>query len=197
MTQLTMSIHPGLVYSLSRVSGRLCVLRRKRRVLRTVVPSSSNPFPVARVLSSALLPGFFGPGSSVLPVNLPPSAPSAASGSPLRLRFYGFSRQCRRASPGKTHHLSISRPASLWFGSPDIRSCPPMQARPPPHCHLAGSLFATYTDSASCFLQAPRFRKYPCLVGVVLPSGNGGRFITSDCLLLSPEARLMRHAGHT
>ena len=152
---------------------------------------------VVRVLSSALLPGFFGPESSVLSVNLPPSAPSAASGSPLRLRFYGLRCQCRRASPGKTHHLSISRPASLWFGSPDIRPCPPMRARPPPHGHLAGSLFATYTDSASCFLQAPRFRKYPCLVGVVLPSGNGGRFITSDCVLLSPEARLMRHAGRT
>jgi hypothetical protein len=116
---------------------------------------SYDPFPVIRVLSSTLLPGFFGPESSVLPVNLPPSAPSAASGSPPRLQFYGLYCHCSRASLGKTHHLSISRPASPWFGSPDIRPRLPTRARPPPHSHIAGSLFATYMDSASCFLQAP------------------------------------------
>jgi hypothetical protein len=158
MSRLTLSVHPGLVSSPSRASGQLCVLRRKRRVLCLIPPSSPDPFPVARVLSSTLLPGFFGPGSSVLPVNLPPSAPSAASGSPPRLQFYGSYHHCSRASPGKTHHLSISRPTSPWFSSPDIRSCLPTRARPPPHGHLAGSLFATYMDSASCFLRTPRFR---------------------------------------
>jgi len=34
-----------------------------------------SPFPIVRVFSSTLLPGFIGPESSVLPVNLPPSAP--------------------------------------------------------------------------------------------------------------------------
>jgi hypothetical protein len=75
MSQLTMSVHPGLVPSPSRASGQLSVLRRKRRCLCLLAPSSPVPFPVAKVLSSALLPDFFGPGSSVLPVNLPPSAP--------------------------------------------------------------------------------------------------------------------------
>jgi hypothetical protein len=44
-------------------------------------------FPVVRVLSSTLLPGFIGPESSVLSVNLPPSVPCPASGSPLRFGF--------------------------------------------------------------------------------------------------------------
>ena len=137
-------------------------------------------FLVVRVLSSALLPGFIGPESSVLPVNLPPSGPFPASGSPYRDRssnvHCSLQRQARRASLGKTHHLPISRPTSLRFGSPDIRSRSPTPARPPPRCHIVGSLFATYMGSASCFLQTPRFRKCPCLVGVALPSGNGGRF---------------------
>jgi hypothetical protein len=184
-----MLVHPGLVSSLSGVSGQLCVLRRKRRVLCLVAPSSFNPFPVARVLPSALLPGFFGPGSSVLPVNLPPSAPSAASGSPLRLQFYGLYRHCSRASPGKTHHLSISRPASLWFGSPDIRSCPPMQARPPPHCHLAGSLFATYMDSASCFLQTPVSGYALALLALSF------RPVTADLLLLPAASSFRQKLG--
>jgi hypothetical protein len=42
------------------------------------------PFPVLRVLSSTLLPGFIGPDSSVLPVDLPPSAPF-----PLQDRLIG------------------------------------------------------------------------------------------------------------
>ena len=41
-------------------------------------------FLVVRVLSSTLLPGFIGPESSVLPVNLPPFAPS-----PLRVLLFG------------------------------------------------------------------------------------------------------------
>ena len=197
MHQQTLSSHPGLISCVSETSGQLCVNRRKRRVLCPHVSTTLDLSPVVRVLSSTLLPGFTGPESSVLPVNLPPSAPATASGSPIRLKFYGLYRHRRKASLGKTHHLSISRPASLWFGSPDIRSRLPTRARPPPHSHLAGSLSATYMDSASCFLQAPRPQDYPCLVGVVLPSGNGGRFITSGCFLLSPEARLMRHAGRT
>ena len=105
-------------------------------------------------------------------------------GFALSVRFYdtprNFRYQCRRASLGKTHHLPISRPTSLRFGSPDIRPRTPTHARPPPRCHIVGSLFATYMGSASCFLQTPHFWKCPCLVGVALPSGNGGLFITSN-----------------
>jgi len=94
---------------------------------------------------------------------------------------------------GKMHHLPICRPASCQVGSPDIRPRLATSARPPSQHHLAGSLFATYTGSASCFLQTPRFRKCPCLVGVVLPSGNGG----PSCPRLRLERRPVRHARHT
>jgi hypothetical protein len=75
--------------------------------------------------------------------------------------YYSFQRQVRRASLGKTHHLPISRPTSLRFGPPDIRSRSPTPARPPPRCHIVGSLFATYTGSASCFLQTAHFWNLP------------------------------------
>ena len=67
-------------------------------------------------------------------------------------------------------------PVQLHVSSiiPDIRSRSLTPARPSPQRHIAGSLFATYTNSASCFLRTPCFQMCPCLVGVVLPSGNGG-----------------------
>jgi hypothetical protein len=87
--------------------------------------------------------------------------PLPASGSPNRVRFSETYRsiqfQARRASLGKTQYLPIYRPTSLRFGSPDIRSRSPTPARPPPLCHIVGSLFATYTGSASCFLQTAHF----------------------------------------
>ena len=114
---------------------------------------------VLRVFSSTLLPGFLGPVSSVLSANLTTSAPCSLPGTPSAIRFSTPARsrpeQSRRSSPGKTHCLPISRPAPLRFGSPDIRTCLVKPARPPPRCHLAGSLFATYMGSASCFLQTP------------------------------------------
>ncbi len=78
----------------------------------------------------------------------------------------------RRASspyPVQLHHKKVT---------PDIGSRSATPARPPPLGHLAGSLFATYTASASCFLQtsisgtalallALPFR--PVTVGVLLP----------------------------
>jgi len=98
----------------------------------------------------------------------------------LSARFYGAfdssRRQVRRASLGKTHPLPVFRPASHRFGSPDIRPRLATTACPPPQRHIAGSLSATYTGSASCFLQTAHFWYRPCLVGVALPSGNGGRF---------------------
>ena len=66
-------------------------------------------------------------------------------------------------------------------------------ARPPPQHHLADSLFATYTGSASCFLRTHHFWLCPCLVGVVLPSGNGGL----GCPRLRLKRRPVRHARHT
>ena len=126
----------------------------------SVVIALSSHSLVSRVLSSTLLPGFTGPGSSVLSTNLPPSAPY-----PSRDLLFGsglwyignFYYHRRRASLGKTHHLSICRPTSPWFGSPDIRSRSATPARPPCHSHIVGSLFATYTDSASCFLRTPHY----------------------------------------
>jgi hypothetical protein len=79
-------------------------------------------------------------------------------GSPFPSWFYGargnFVLQSRSASRGKTRHLSVSRPASVRFGfRSNIGTRSARSACPSTHTHLAGSLFATYTDSASCFLQ--------------------------------------------
>lgn len=156
-------------------------------------PYSDNDFRIARLRStdyavSVWSSGFSpprcyqritGPESKVLPVNLPPSVPSrfgVSSALTVLCRFQQHQQQYRRASPGKTHHLPISRPASCQFSSPDIRSRVVRTARPHPQHHTAGSLFATYTGSASCFLQTFHFWICPCLVGVVLPSGNGGLY---------------------
>jgi hypothetical protein len=82
-------------------------------------------------------------------------------GSPLMSQFYGpigtFCDQISRVSRGKTHHLPISRPTSVCFGccASDFGTRSAMSARPPPHTHLVGLLFATYTGSTSCFLQIP------------------------------------------
>ncbi len=101
--------HPNDDLWAAQASGqvlKLFVDHRKRWVLYRI-PSLLFLFPVVRVLSSALLPGFIGPASSVLPVNLSPFAPCPASGSPSRFCFMkslaplGF--QCRRVSLGKMH----------------------------------------------------------------------------------------------
>ncbi len=80
----------------------------------------------------------------------------------------GSRHQSSRASRGKTRALLVSRPASAPFGSckSDIGARSLTPARPPPGTHLAGSLFATYTSPASCFLQAAHYWTHPCLVGV-------------------------------
>lgn len=105
---------------------------------------------------------------------LPPSRFGVASSGRRAVACGRRRQQGRRASLGKTHHLPVSRPASCQVGSPDIRTRLVTSARPPSQHHLAGSLFATDTGSASCFLRTRRFRSRPCLVGVVLPSGHGG-----------------------
>lgn len=80
----------GLISCVSKTSGQLCVDRRKRRVLCLPVSVTLDLSPVVRVLSSTLLPGFFGPESSVLPVNLPPSAPSPFRGLLLGVSLMTF-----------------------------------------------------------------------------------------------------------
>lgn len=121
-------------------------------------------------------PCFIGPeyGTTRESATLCPSSLRGLLVDSVCYRFRQLPRQDRRASLGKTHHLTVSRPASCQVGSPDIRTRLVTSARPPPKHHLADSLFATYTASASGFLQTHRFRKCPCFVGVVLPSGNGG-----------------------
>ncbi len=138
---------PPLVHGFPYLNDALKIVRPGRSI---------PPLLIVRVLSSTLLPGFIGPESSVLPVNLPPSVTSSLRGllvDSLLCVYGNLRQQDRRASLGKTHHLPVSRPASCQFGPPDIRPRSITPARPPPQHHLAGSLFATYTGSASCFLQ--------------------------------------------
>ena len=132
---------------------------------------------VFRVLSSTLLPALHRPcilGTTRESATLCPFSLWGLLVESVYCRLWQHQRQDRRASLGKTHHLPVSRPASCRFGSPDIRSRSITPARPPHQHHIAGSLFATYTGSASCFLQTHHLWLCPCLVGVVLPSGNGG-----------------------
>ena len=132
---------------------------------------------VFRVFSSTLLPALHRPclvGVVRGSATLCPSSLRDLLVDSVCCRLWQHRRQDRRASLGKTHHLPICRPASCQVGSPDIRPRLVTSARPPSQHHLAGSLFATYTGSASCFLQTPHLWQCPCLVGVVLPSGNCG-----------------------
>ena len=76
--------YPGLTLKHPNHQGQMCVNRRKRRVLCRMILHYLSPFLVVRVLPSTLLPGFIGPESSVLPVNLPPFAPF-----PLRVLLIG------------------------------------------------------------------------------------------------------------
>ncbi len=106
----------------------------------------------------------------------------AASGSPTRLGFLtpattldvkavGLPWVSRASSPYpvQLHHKKVT---------PDIGSRSATPARPPSHGHIAGSLFATHTASASCFLQTSISRTAlallalpfrPVTVGVLLP----------------------------
>ena len=131
---------------------------------------------VFRVLSSTLLPALHRPcvlGTTRESATLCPYSLRDLLVDSVFYRLWQHQRQDRRASLGKTHHLTICRPASCRFSSPDIRSRLVTSARPPPQHHLADSLFATYTGSASCFLQATHCWTSPCLVGVPLPSDDG------------------------
>jgi hypothetical protein len=119
---------------------------------------------VFRVFSSTLLPALHWPclfGVIRGSATLCPSSLRDLLVDSVCCRLWQHRRQDRRASPGKTHHLPICRPAPCQVGSPDIRPRLVTSARPPSQHHLAGSLFATYTGSASCFLQTSRFPEMP------------------------------------
>ena len=93
--------------------------------------------------------------SSVIFADLPPSDPITVSGSPYRSGFLTSFTAFEVRPVGlpwvRRTTFPISRPTSLRFGSPDIGPRSRTPARPPPRCHIVGSLFATYIGSASCF----------------------------------------------
>ena len=165
-----------------------------------LISSYSVALWVRKVFSSTLLPGFSGLASSVLHADLPPSAPY-----PLRLyrliRF-GFLLPIGNVSWSRAggfpwvrlYNLPTYRPPAYRFDSPDIGSRLFTTARSSPRSHLGGSLFATYAGSTSCFLSTRRFCSRSCLVGVVLPSGNGGQFYFR---CHASEYQLQCHARHT
>jgi hypothetical protein len=171
----------------------------------TPFPQSIS-FPVDRVFSSTLLPGFIGPASLVLPVNLPPSVPPQALGSPSAGVFYDARGGSRSVSTGGLPWVRcITSPYPVRLHDQGLFCLPWLRpnigtrffktARPVLDRHLAGSLFAAYTGSASCFLRTSRFRQCPCLVGVVLPFGSGGLLLPPFCLRI--EVRRMHHARRT
>jgi hypothetical protein len=153
---------------------------------------------VVRVFSSTRLPGFTGPESSVLPVDLPSSAPF-----PLRDRRYRvcFLRPLPAAGqedfPGEdTLPLRIPSRFSarrLLRSDIGVRSVTP--AHPPPDTHLAGSLFATDTGSASGFLQTCPFWTCPChfLAFPFRPITVGFRFTS---FLFSASVSCPAHDGN-
>jgi len=158
---------------------------------------------VFRVLPSTLLPALHRPclfGTARESATPCPSSLRDLLVDSVCCRLWQHQRQGRRASLGKTHHLPICRPASCQVGSPDIRPRLVTSARPPSQHHLAGSLFATYTGSASCFLQTPHLWQCPCLVGVVLPSGNGGPYCprlssgTAACASCQAHVSILRQS---
>ena len=84
-----------------------------------VTETSRILIPVVRVLSSTLSPGFSGPESSVLSVNLPPSDPLPASGSPYRFGFL-TSIAAFNVRPGGlpwVRRTTSPYPIQLHFGS--------------------------------------------------------------------------------
>ena len=64
---------------------------------------------------------------------------------------------------------------------PDIRPHLVTSARPSPQCHLAGSLFATYTGSTSCFLQTPPFVSALALLVLPFRPGTAGALLPARC----------------
>ena len=134
-------------------------------------------FLVIRVLSSALLPGFIGPESSVLSVDLPPSGLY-----PFRVLLIGIgfltSIATFNVTPGGlpwVRRTTSPYPVQLHFGS--VRCS--LRTWVLPHASSGRPI------SGTC----------PCLVGVALPSGNGGRFTSNLSVRRTASASCQAHAG--
>ena len=137
---------------------------------------------VVRVLSSTLLPGFFGPESSVLSVDLPPFAPLLAAGSPFASQF-STARERRRAGglPGVRHtaspypvQLQCTAGTPIGYGALLCHACSSPSIHP-------SSWFAVRYVHGFC-LRLPSdlpFLGMPLpSVGVPLPSDHGGFQVT-------------------
>ncbi len=139
-------------------------------------------FPVVRVFSSALLPGFIGPESSVLPMDLPPSA-----SSPLRGRRSRFGFQYRVSADWITQC-----PLSVWVDAPTVG--PDIEA-----IGLPGVRHAT--PSYTVRLQLPSVTtvgyrdslSYACSSPSGHPSSRFAvRYVHEFCLMLLPDAPSLR-----
>ena len=98
----------------------------------------------------------------VLPVNLPPSVPTCFGDYRRQIGFLLSSATIDIRTDGLPWVRRTTSPYSVRLHvssiDPDIRSRLFLSARPSPQHHIAGSLFATYTGSTSCFLPAHRFQ---------------------------------------
>ena len=170
--------------------------RRKRRVLSRV-SFHSLVLPVHRVFSSALLPGFPGPVSSVLRVNLSPSAPLPASGFPYRV---GFSLMSFAAS----HDRAGGSPWVRRTASPDA-----VRLHIGSVHRISGLALSRLLDLLPNAIEPVR-----CSLRTwVLPHTSSGPAISDDALVLlvwlfrpvtasvllpaTPEGQRMRHARRT
>ena len=163
--------------------ARMCVNHHKWWVLRSCLShsflrSSRSP----RFSPPHCYQCFSGLGSSVHPCESVALFSLSASGSPSHSSFITpiSSSRCQigRASLGKVYCLPIYRPAAqrFVFCSAVLGFCLDIgtrlltSARSTPLYHIAGSLFATYTGTISCFLPTRHYCRSSCLVDVALPS---------------------------
>lgn len=177
---------------------RMCVDRHKWRVLRSrslpMLPfSGSARFSPPRCYqaSQASLLQYY---TRICHPLLPPRFGSRLIRFGFLCRLATVRSQSRRASLGKALDLPTYRPPPHRLASPDTGPRLFASARPAYRSHIGGSLFATYAGSTSCFLPTRRFCSRSCLVGLALPSGNGGQFYFRRH---APEGRSMCHARHT
>ena len=158
-------------------------------------------FPVVGVLSSPLLPANLKPRVLSTTRESVTLSRRLALGSPLRFGLNHAHWQLAndpgiRASPGKVTlpHRMPSSFTSVWLCL-QISGLAHSRLLVPPHQgHIAGLLFATYTVSTSCFLQTPGYPRYPCLVGVALPSERRAVFFSFRAFR---RKSAVRHAGRT
>ena len=141
----------------------MCVNHHKWWVLRFLLLSFAPPyFPIAKVLSSTLLPLLHRPWVFSTSLRICHLFSQRASGSPNRSGFIMPLTVISIRSVGqpfsKTYSLPVSRPAPYrfvslrppWLGL-DIGTRLLRSACSTPLYHIAGSLFATYTGSTSWF----------------------------------------------